>query len=384
MRDLHSSNNSIEIEPDRTALNDLISYAVILPILIILGIFGNILHLITLRSRALRSVPFMYIRAIAVFDLFALIFAGLFCAQTSLPSLSGQAPTNYLVAVFFAHLLLPVVNCLLTGSLFTALVLTVERYRLASISQFHQLRAVQFTQRTKAKFYILASFSLSFAFFLPMVFEMRVDCSPIDDHGNCTFKESEHDFWKYYKKHYNWTREALCRMIPVVFLAVLNFVLVMRVHEIRKRRNLLKLRQSNLNELQTARPSINSFTEKRITTMMIGITFIYVIGNIPQAISMILTNESNKNDFNYQIFRSFANIMEIGNHCLNFYIFCLTSQDYLKTFVRRCHRLKAKFKIMLCPGNTRRESVDSQSTTCHTVGEQSFYVNELEDDLVCL
>lgn len=363
-----------------------VSYAIIVPILIIFGICGNILHLITLRSKTLRSVPFLYIRAIAIFDLAALSFCIVFCLSMTSATFSGKYPINYVVAFYLAHLQSPLLNLLLTASIFTALILTVERYRSASMSKFYQLRVVQYAQKVKAKCYIFASLFLSFLLHALMAFENIVVCQPSDVYDNCTVTvETEYFLSRNFTFYYNWTREVLCRMVSVMLLAVLNFVLVKKLQDIKRRRNVMTLRQSNLIQLERARSTVNSFTEKRLTTMMIAITLIYVVSNLPQSVSMVLTDESRKDDYAFQIFRAFCNIMEIGNHCINFYIFCLSSQDYLQTFIRRFRRLKNHFLYFVCRQRPRKESVDSQSTFLPTVVERTMYmVDTEEDDLVRL
>jgi hypothetical protein len=56
---------------DAAAINTLFYVYLSIPCLCI-GICGNILNLITLQNRLLQTEPFMYIRAMAVFDLCAL------------------------------------------------------------------------------------------------------------------------------------------------------------------------------------------------------------------------------------------------------------------------------------------------------------------------
>lgn len=362
-----------------------VSYAIIVPILIIIGICGNILHLITLRSKTLRSVPFMYIRAIAVFDLAALCCAIVFCLSLTTNVFSGDYPVHYLAAFYLAHVQPPLVNLLLTASIFTALVLTVERYRSASISQLYQLRAIQYMQKIKAKCYIFASFFISFLLHTLMAFENVVVCHPEDAYMNCTVDfETEYFISHKFKFYYNWTREVLCRMVPVLLLAVLNLILVKKLHDIKRRRHIITLKHANLNQLDRARSSINSYTEKRLTTVMMVITLVYIIGNVPQSVSMVLTDESREDNYQFQIFRAFSNIMEIGNHCINFYIFCLSSQDYLRTFIRRFRRLQSQILIYFCRQKQRKESFDSQSTLVPSLGERSIFLTDAEDDLVPL
>lgn len=38
-----------------------------------------------------------------------------------------------------------------------------------------------------------------------------------------------------------------------------------------------------------------------------------------------------------QIFRGVANTMEVLNHCLNFYVFCMASSEYSRAFLHTCN-----------------------------------------------
>lgn len=46
---------------------------------------------------------------------------------------------------------------------------------------------------------------------------------------------------------------------------------------------------------------MKSFTEKKLTVLMIVICIIFLLGNVPQIIVMILQNESMEHNFNFQV-----------------------------------------------------------------------------------
>ncbi|ETN87247.1 hypothetical protein NECAME_00106, partial [Necator americanus] len=44
-------------------------------------------------------------------------------------------------------------------------------------------------------------------------------------------------------------------------------------------------------------------------------------------------------DFNlsyFQLYRNIANLLEVVNHCLNFYVFCMASSEYTRAFLLNC------------------------------------------------
>lgn len=92
-----------------------------------------------------------------------------------------------------------------------------------------------------------------------------------------------------------------------------------------------------------------SFAEKKLTALMLGICVIFMLGNIPQIIVMVLQNEAMEYVYGFQVssllyelptylqlFRNIANLLEVVNHCMNFYVFCTASSEYTRAFLMNC------------------------------------------------
>uniref|UniRef100_A0AC34FFD2 G-protein coupled receptors family 1 profile domain-containing protein n=1 Tax=Panagrolaimus sp. ES5 TaxID=591445 RepID=A0AC34FFD2_9BILA len=95
---------------------------IIIVIVAFIGITGNILNLFTLRSPSLQTVPFRYIRALAIFDLIGLttIVFHLIFKFTKLDK-------TYPVAFYSVYLEDLIINSFLVAGLYCAVLLTVER-----------------------------------------------------------------------------------------------------------------------------------------------------------------------------------------------------------------------------------------------------------------
>ncbi|TMS35204.1 hypothetical protein L596_002655 [Steinernema carpocapsae] len=105
---------------------------------------------------------------------------------------------------------------------------------------------------------------------------------------------------------------------------------------------------------------LRSFTEKKLTALMISICFIYAIGNLPQIGVMVLQSETTEEMFGFQVYRHVANTLEVMNHCINFFIFCMASSEYTRAFLFNCQCLQRVFvKIPLCEGFFRRHRMNS-------------------------
>lgn len=66
---------------------------------------------------------------------------------------------------------------------------------------------------------------------------------------------------------------------------------------------------------------------------MAAICLIYAVGNVPQMLVMVVQNEALESRYDFQVFRQIANTLEVLNHCLNFFIFCMASSEYTRAFL---------------------------------------------------
>ncbi|CAJ0558041.1 unnamed protein product, partial [Mesorhabditis spiculigera] len=90
-------------------------------VLCIFGIIGNILNLRTLQCPSLKTIPFMYIRALAIFDL-----CGLSCIVFHL-LLDDDGYESYYVIFYLTYLDAIFINGFLIAGLYCAFMLTIER-----------------------------------------------------------------------------------------------------------------------------------------------------------------------------------------------------------------------------------------------------------------
>ncbi|GMT35356.1 hypothetical protein PFISCL1PPCAC_26653, partial [Pristionchus fissidentatus] len=106
-------------------------------IICMVGIAGNILNLKTLQSSSLQSVPFMYIRSLAVFDLVSFIITFI-----KINRRKNFFQTYYVM--FYKSCFEPVIiNTFFIGGLYCAFMLTLERYLLISRPHYKQRKPKQ-------------------------------------------------------------------------------------------------------------------------------------------------------------------------------------------------------------------------------------------------
>ncbi|KAI6199414.1 putative G-protein coupled receptor [Aphelenchoides besseyi] len=391
------------------------------------GVASNILNLITLRSPSLKTVPFMYIRALAIFDLIGLtaIIVHFLLQVTDLDSF--EFVVYY--AVYIEDVL---INSFLVAGLYSAVLLTVERYLL--IRKPHQKRLFNIQRSVVLK--IFGVLLISILLHSPMALsnvakrdangrivkgnnqqllcqEYKVLCKlpkPADPVMRSNSQEEE-DRREHKQKFvlvfdFNLQRTLvhdiqLLQDISRALTSVLRHStrgaqcnyreesadcqseskrIWKRSKRLQSRRRLLIKRSLtpavDCNDMVIAsirdKPrkdnnlvmAMKTFTEKKLTALMISICIIFVFGNVPQIIVMLAQNEKLDSHYSFQVFRNIANTFEVLNHCLNFFVFCLASSEYSRSFLMNCRCLTRLFlKIPSCASLLHSHRLNSNLST---------------------
>uniref|UniRef100_A0A7E4VJQ2 G_PROTEIN_RECEP_F1_2 domain-containing protein n=1 Tax=Panagrellus redivivus TaxID=6233 RepID=A0A7E4VJQ2_PANRE len=302
-----------------------------------IGVAGNILNLFTLRSPLLQTVPFKYIRALAVYDTVALttVLFHYFFRYTG-------AAKNQILGFYVVYVEDLIINSFFIAGLYCAVSLTVERYLL--LRNPHKKRIFN-TSSIMCKLILILCGSI--ILHLPMTLQVVPKRLPngIYVKGNNQGLLCGEGNWFNLYSVYSLTRESL-RGLNVIILVALNYKISKKLQKAkRNRKQLIKRPSTTDNSDAFGRNDKNtlmrSFTEKRLTTLMMIICIVYALGNVPQTIVMLFQNESKEATYNFQIFRHIANTCEVLNHCLNFFMFCMASSSYSRAFLSVCPCAKA-------------------------------------------
>uniref|UniRef100_A0AC34QS12 G-protein coupled receptors family 1 profile domain-containing protein n=1 Tax=Panagrolaimus sp. JU765 TaxID=591449 RepID=A0AC34QS12_9BILA len=260
------------------------------------GVAGNILNLFTLRSSLLQTVPFCYIRALALFDLVGLTAILVHCIFKLTGALSLLPIAYYSVYVEDW-----IINSFLVAGLYCAVLLTLERYLLLRNPHSKRIYISSVSQK------ICGVLLFSVLLHSPLMFQVTAKRQPDGTlaKGNNKQLLCHEPFWTIYS-WYGFFRESL-RFACVFVLVFLNIFIARKLQIAKRNRRLLKkhssaLENSDLIGTKAEKNLMKSFTEKRLTALMIAICFIYVIGNVPQTIVMIFQNESTEAKFSFQLF----------------------------------------------------------------------------------
>ncbi|KAK0395496.1 hypothetical protein QR680_001308 [Steinernema hermaphroditum] len=337
-----------------------------------IGISGNILNLITLRNPSLQTVPFMFIRALAVFDICALsaIFIH-YCLPASTDS--------YLLISYHTYIEDVLINACLVAGLYCALLLTIERFVLIKYPHTSRLLNPENNARLK----IFLSFFLALLLHSPIALQntIKVNSDGTFHKGNNQELLCQDPYWSIFN-YYKMIREAI-RFLCVMSMVVMNAVITRQLQRQKKNRRQMVLRNNVVSATQPTSPArdkqsrrdtslLRSFTEKKLTALMISICLIYVIGNLPQTVVMVLQSETTEELFGFQVYRNIANTLEVLNHCMNFFIFCMASSEYTRAFLFNCLCLQRILgKTPFCENFFRRQRINRTLSTTDQISQNT-------------
>uniref|UniRef100_A0A0N5B8V3 G_PROTEIN_RECEP_F1_2 domain-containing protein n=1 Tax=Strongyloides papillosus TaxID=174720 RepID=A0A0N5B8V3_STREA len=300
---------------------NLIAYCYILPAICAFGIIGNIMNLITLASKKLKAVSYMYLKALAIADLLCMLFVLFFVSCEILTQLGYSFNKKYSYGFYQAYLMLPLINWALATGVYIVVALSIERF----MSIVFPLKFRTWNSPTRAMKVIILAYIFPAIIYIPYALgrysvgrktteDGQVVYMPIDSDISQTFE------WQIYK----WTREGLLRFVPIIALSILNGKIMFA----------FKKRQKMFNRL-TKKQGQNANRDENLLYLLGGIVVMFFICNIPAAVNLVFINETVKKRVDYQLFRAVANILEITNHASQFYIFCTCSSNYRVTFLRK-------------------------------------------------
>ncbi|CAD5234854.1 unnamed protein product [Bursaphelenchus xylophilus] len=306
-----------------------VAYCYILPVICVVGIIGNAMNVVTLASRKLRAVSYMYLRALAIADLLCMLFVLSFVSCEVLVYNGYSLNGSYWYGFYQSHIILSFINWALATGVFIVVALSLERY----VSIVFPMHFRQWNSPSRARRAICAAYMIPAMFYLPYaVGRYSVETKTMSD-GTVVYMQSDSDISKtLYWQIYKWSREAFLRFLPIIVLTILNAQIMMAFRKRQQMFARLKNRDQN-----------SQVRDDTLLYILGGIVAMFFVCNIPAAINLLFINETVKKRVDYQIFRAIANLLEITNHAAQFYIFCVCSTDYRATFLLKFPCFKAYY-----------------------------------------
>lgn len=308
------------------------------PVLLIFGIFGNIVSFLILMRRSMRKLStYVYLAVLSVTDTLILLIGLLPLWIGELTDLVMRDQSDWI--------------CKLTNvagytasdySVWLIIAVTVERY----IAVCHPLKAPTMCSRRRAVMVIilmlLTFLLLNIHFFWTV--EVHTYTHNNDDYayqceGTANFTKLVQDIWP-------WVDAFLYSFLPFVVISVINSLIIHQVVQAHRSRSSL---QSNIDQ----RNNRVQETSLKLTMMLLTISFAFLLTTLPMNISLIGTAFYNRysNDLRFtarfKLVRTITELLMYLNHSMNFYLYCATGQKFRQQLLLLfCHKSRCLKKVI--------------------------------------
>ncbi|XP_074038647.1 probable G-protein coupled receptor B0563.6 [Leptinotarsa decemlineata] len=314
-----------ESEDPRIEILRRYSYGFALPSICFLGIIGNIFNLVVLTRRNMRGTAYIYMRGYSGAALLAILFALPFAWRVLVHHEHGHWE-HPLPAFYFAHLELFLGNGCLGIGVMMLLALTLERY----VSVCHPGHARPILGSPVRAVTLIPL--ITFVFYIPTLFRSQVRTCRIVPEMILIYQRIEDTEFINHPLYsvYSVVLELIFKVIPVILLAALNLrILVVYRRSCERRRKMILSRKCSGEE------DPRKFAEERRLVLLLGSTSIlFLLCVTPMVVLNVTLSEANLVKYPYQVFRAVANLLEITNYSITFYIYCSFSEDFRNTLLR--------------------------------------------------
>jgi len=237
-----------------------IFWGIIMPIIGVIGFIGNILTIIVLFRREMKSTTVYFLRTLVVTDTGIIVGCILGLSVISITQINSNM--KLFADVIYPHIYTPtnyIVMTLQMINVWVTVAVSVERY----IAICHPFKSVKICNKRNAHILIGIITVVSCLYNIPRCFATMVSKCGAEEHHDCySITSTSFGTSEFYEKVYSvYLYVLLIYIIPLILLAVLNTLLILELMRMRKRRT-----PSNVQE--------NSETNMSIVLILIVVVFI--------------------------------------------------------------------------------------------------------------
>ena len=351
-----------------------VAYDIVGPFILSFGILSNIINLFVLTKPTLKDVVYVYLVALSISNLFALIF-GIPMLQLISHPYEPNSYSSYYTAFFFAYLTHPLLNAFLHTSvyitIFSTMNLFLAMYKPIYFRDIYTIR--------NARINVIISFGIGTILNIPYVFLRKVHkvCLDVEETISCHEKEhltnatkneeiteqiktivNETDLTESFNntyvvcsnkklasefKIYSHINSVILRFGPIILISILIFFIVLRLKKFmkRKQRHAVRSTEVTFDDKIGVEEKLCNQEERKMVPLLIAIAINFVILNTPTNILTILFFHDHSKFqcwIGYAIFRAVANLLEFVGLCLNLFIYCLCSKEIRKAYLNLIFR----------------------------------------------
>ena len=351
----------LELESDDIQFIYHIAFDIVAMVIVAFGILSNLFNLIVLTRPTLKGVMYVYLIALAVSNLLALIIS-IPAVQRIANSFTLAQNSTYASLFYIAHLEIPILNILITTSAYIIVCTTV--YLFIAIYQPNCFRRF-YTYKTA---YLNVAISFLFGFIINAPFfgqkyikEYCLDkneTKPRQEHDgihfpifrtnldefegciNKTYVISTNTEYVSSLQGYAYVSRFFLQFGPIALISILTICIVLRFNAIIKEIKANAFKHQDGSDRENNESGMYTPEERRMVFLIISIAVTFLICNLPAAILSIIyitdPDSFNKSHISigYAIFRSISNNFELLGLCLNLAIYCFCSSDIRKTCIK--------------------------------------------------
>lgn len=291
---------------------------VITNLVVILGLIGNLLTIVILRKRTMRSSTNFYLLALAAWDSIVLLCTAFLIGIHALPAMSYYRTHAYAYIVSYLY---PVALIAQTATIWLTVSFTVERY----IAVCHPLKAASMCTISRAKIVIIGVSLGSTLYNIPRWFDFRPNTvfNPATNASEVLLERTEFSKNDIYRQiYFSWLYVPIMCIVPLLVLSILNFFLIVAVRRSRRQRKTMNVRQSR---------------EINVTTMLVTIVVVFIFCQVPALvynIAFAINDMYVNSDFTFMVFSHCRNFLVCLNSAVNFILYCAIGQNFRKTFLQ--------------------------------------------------
>ncbi|CAK9296479.1 unnamed protein product [Gordionus sp. m RMFG-2023] len=345
-----------------------------LPIILAIGIPGNLCTLVILSRNHMKSSTNFYLASLAFSDMFYLLFHFLLSFQHYDKIRGNYWYIKYLIGGY------PLTDIFSNASVWIVVSFTTERFIVIG----NPIKGKIFCTLKRAKYVVLVVFLISIVGTIPTFFERKVDSVYENEDSmqssiiNTTSFPSQNDlvymtvtkntlkllhtihesifkgatdttrikkYYLYetslylnenYQRGYFWFTSVFFSFFPLTLILIFNSLLIIWI-----RKSSVIHREMNKTWDRNSRDSprkrnIAQYQETRITYMLIVVVIIFTFCQLPSAILLLafLLKPDKQELVRWRLCNNFANLLMAIHACLNFVLYCLLSKKFRATFSR--------------------------------------------------
>lgn len=291
------------------------------PAICAFGIVGNIISLVVLLRGLLNEPPYLYLKALAVVDMFALLLSIIHMTLS-------RKSTTFGWKVFDAYIFLPLVNFFTALSVWFRVGVTIDRFAYVRAPLWSR---AQFSLK-KARTRIVCIITVLVFITIPRFFCFRLQQTGSSNRfviSPTTFRASTN------YRIYDITCIVLLHLLPLLIFIVANIYLIYAVERARALRRQMNIRNNKESDWQNE--------QIRFTITLISIVMLSIIALLSSTIGDF-TRMLNISTSNYRRLRHASNLLLLCNLSVNFLLYCAFNKRFVRSMKFTCNRSYIKVK----------------------------------------